>query len=53
MSKSWKAGRVTQLFGVRLWNSFTTELLRFRFFLTAVRIMQISALRFDCDQLGA
>jgi hypothetical protein len=31
MSIGWKAGRVSELFGVRLWNSFTTELLRFPF----------------------
>jgi hypothetical protein len=53
MSMGWKARRVAQLFGVRLRDSFTTELLRFHFFDTAVRCMQISALRFDCDQLGA
>jgi hypothetical protein len=32
-------------FGARLQNSFTTELLCFRFFLTAVRFIQNSALR--------
>jgi hypothetical protein len=53
MSMSWKAGRVAQLFGVWLQKSFTTELLRFCFFLTAVCFIQISTLRFDCDQLGA
>jgi hypothetical protein len=52
MSMGWKAGRVAQLFDVQLRSSFATELLRFRFFLTAVRFMQNSALRFDCDQLG-
>jgi hypothetical protein len=49
----WKAGRATQLFGVRLRNSLITELLHFCFFLIAIGFMQISALRFDCDRLGA
>jgi hypothetical protein len=53
MSMGWKAGRVAQLFGVQLRDSIATELLRFIFFLTAVRCMQISALCFNCDQLGA
>jgi hypothetical protein len=53
MSVSWKDRRVAQLFGVRLLNSFITELLHFRFFLTTVHYMQIFTLRFDCDRLGA
>jgi hypothetical protein len=52
MSVGWKAGRVSQLFGVQVQNSFATELLHFCFFLTAVRLLQNSALRYDCDQLG-
>jgi hypothetical protein len=52
MSMSSKYGRAAQLFGVRLWNSFTTELLHFCFFLTVVRLLQNSALHFECDQLG-
>jgi hypothetical protein len=53
MSMGWKARRVAQLFGLWLWDSFVTELLRFRFLFTAVLIMQNSALHFNCDQLGA
>jgi hypothetical protein len=45
----WKPGRVSQLFGVWLRDSFATELLRFRFILTVVRCMQISSLHFDCE----
>jgi hypothetical protein len=43
MTMGSKDGRVAQRFGVQL---------RFRFFLTAIRLVQNSALQFDCDQLG-
>jgi hypothetical protein len=38
--------------GVRLQNSFARKLLCFCYFLTTGRLLQNSALRFDCDQLG-
>jgi hypothetical protein len=48
-----KAGRVAQLFGGQRWDSFISELLRFRFSLLMSALCRLPHLLLDSDQLGA
>jgi hypothetical protein len=46
MSNGLKDGRVTQVFGVQLWNKFLWEQFHFYFLLNVVRFIQIFVFAF-------
>jgi hypothetical protein len=52
MSNGYKAGRVSQVFGVQLRNKFLWEHFYFCFLLTAVRFIQTSAFAFRTFDYG-